>query len=189
MRTISVCTIAIVSVIAVGAAQERGPQPQPKPEPRATQATAGMSASSGEFVAKASEAGAVEVAVGRLASTKASNPAVKTFATRMEADHGKANVELAKLAKDQSIEVPDSSAAVSKATAKLSDLSGAEFDREYMDMQLTAHQNSVTLFEHQSAHGSDATIKAWAKKTLATVREHQKMAHDTADALDSKGKS
>jgi putative membrane protein len=146
-----------------------------------------MPEGSGTFVAKATEAGAVEVAVGQLAATKATSPAVKAFATRMVADHGRANSELARLATEQSIKVTDTSAAVSKATSKLSALTGAEFDREYMEMMVTAHQNAVVLFEHESTRGTDATIKAFATKTLPTVREHQKMAHETAESVGVKG--
>ena len=177
---------AIVSTVAVSAAQQQVPQPQPQPQPRATQATAGMPDGSGGFVAKATEAGAVEVAVGQLAVTKATSPAVKAFATRMVADHGRANAELARLAADQSIKVSDPGGAVSKATGKLSALTGAEFDREYMEMMVVAHQNAVTLFEHESTKGTDATIKAFAARTLPTVREHQKMAHETADSVGVK---
>lgn len=187
MRVPFLCAVAVISTLSAGAAQERVPQPQPQPQPRATQATAGMPEGSGAFVAKATEAGAVEVAVGQLAVTKATSPAVKAFATRMVADHGKANSELARLAADQSIKVSDPSGAVSKATAKLSSLTGAEFDRGYMEMMVTAHQNAVMLFEHESTRGSDATIKAFATKTLPTVREHQKMAHETAEAVGVKG--
>jgi putative membrane protein len=189
MKVMSVCAVAIVSTIAVGVAQERGPQPLPQPQPRATQATAGMPTGSGDFAVKVAESGAVEVALARLAMTKASSPAVKAFATRMLTDHGKANDELAKLAKDQSITLPDTTAAVNRASAKLANVSGDEFDRAYMKMQLIGHQNSLTLFEHQSQHGTDATIKAWAQKMLPTLREHQKMADEAEDTLGSKGKS
>jgi putative membrane protein len=56
-----------------------------------------------------------------------------------------------------------------------------------MEMQVRSHQDSVTLFEHESTKGSDATIKAFATKTLATIREHQRMAHEAAEAVGVKG--
>jgi putative membrane protein len=130
----------------------------------------------------------VEVAAAKLAATKATNPAVKAFAARMAADHAKANSELEKVATGQSLKMPDTTAAVSRAMAKLQNLSGAEFDKEYMEMQVRAHQDAVTLFEHQSQRGTDASIKAFAQQTLPTLREHQKMAHDAADAAGVKGK-
>ena len=52
-----------------------------------------MPEASGGFVAKALEAGATEIATSELAAQKATNPAVKAFAARMVADHGKANAE------------------------------------------------------------------------------------------------
>jgi putative membrane protein len=187
MKIPYLCAAAVVSSLAVGAAQQQSPQPQPEPQPRATQATAGIPQNSAGFVAKAIEAGAIEIATSELAVKKATNPAVKAFATRMVADHGKANAELAKLAADQSIQVTGPGAAASTATNKLTALSGAEFDREYMEMQVRAHQDAVTLFERESTKGSDATIKAFATKTLATLRDHQKLAHDAAEAAGVKG--
>jgi putative membrane protein len=181
------CAAAVVSTLAVGAAQQQSPQPQPEPQPRATQATAGIPESSGGFVARALEGGNVEVATSELAVKKATNLAVKAFASRMVADHGKANAELARLAADQSIKVSDTGAAVGKATNKLSGLTGAEFDREYMQMQLAAHQDAVTLFERESTKGSDATIKAFATRTLPTLREHQRLAHEAAESVGIKG--
>jgi putative membrane protein len=187
MKVSFLCAAAVVSSVAVGAAQQQSPQPQPEPQPRATQATAGIPENSSGFVAKAIESGAREVAISELAVKKAVNPAVKAFATRMVADHGKANAELARLAADQSIQVSNTGAAVTTATNKLSPLTGAEFDRAYMEMQVRSHQDSVTLFEHESTKGSDATIKAFATKTLATIREHQRMAHEAAEAVGVKG--
>ena len=149
-----------------------------------------MPEGSGAFVAKATEAGAVEVAVGKLALEKATSPAVKAFATRMVADHGQANEELTRLAAEQSIKVSDASSAVSKATAKLSPLTGAQFDREYMEMQVAAHQNAVVLFEHEVQRaatprskrlqrrrcGRSASIRRWR-----TRRRNQSASKGTSD--------
>ena len=101
---------------------------------------------------------------------------------------GRRTPKLAKLAASQSIKVSDTGAAANKAKSKLAGLTGAEFDREYMTMQVAAHQDAVTLFERESTKGSDATIKAFATRTLPTLREHQKMAHETAESAGVKGK-
>ena len=61
---------------------------------------------------------------------------------------------------------------------KLAKLSGADFDREYMDMMVKDHVKDVKEFEDASTKAKDADVKAWAAKTLPTLREHLQMARD-----------
>jgi putative membrane protein len=72
---------------------------------------------------------------------------------------------------------------------RLSKLSGAEFDREYMRHQLNDHEKAIALFQRQATEGSDAELKEFASRTLPALREHQQMARDIATkvgASDSK---
>src|SRR5687767_5183218 len=59
-----------------------------------------------DFVNKAGEGGAAEVAMGKLGAQKATNAEVKAFAEKMVADHTKANKELMAAAKAKGLEVP-----------------------------------------------------------------------------------
>ena len=45
-------------------------------------------------------------------------------------------------------------------------------------MQLAAHKDAVSLFERYAKGGDNATLKAFAAKTLPHLREHLKMAED-----------
>jgi putative membrane protein len=65
-----------------------------------------------------------------------------------------------------------------KKMDKMSKLSGAEFDREYMKHQVADHDKAVALFERQAKNGKDAELKAFAERTLPTLKEHQQMARD-----------
>ncbi|HKE58155.1 MAG TPA: DUF4142 domain-containing protein, partial [Pyrinomonadaceae bacterium] len=128
--------------------------------------------------------GMEEVEVGKLAVGKAQNPDVKRFAQRMVADHSKANDELKKLATAKGITIPAMSAEDMKATKdRLSKLSGADFDREYMSMMVAGHDKAVAAFQEQSANGSDAELKAFATRTLPTLLEHQSLAKETQAKL------
>ena len=71
-------------------------------------------------------------------------------------------------------------------TDKLSKLSGADFDREYMDMMVKDHTKDVKEFEDASTKAKDADIKAWAAKTLPTLREHLQMARDVNSKVSGK---
>jgi putative membrane protein len=122
-----------------------------------------------------------EVELGRLATQKASSPEVKQFGQRMVDDHTKANDELKTLAQGKSITIPTDLDAKHQATRdRLSKLSGAAFDRAYMQEMVADHRKNVDEFRKQSQSGKDAEVKAWAAKTLPTLEEHLKMAQSAS---------
>lgn len=130
-----------------------------------------------QFVMEAARGGMAEVELGQLASDKAQSDAVKQFAQRMVTDHGKANDELKALAQSKNITLPTELDAKHKSTKdRLSKLSGAQFDRAYMQEMVSDHQKDVSEFRKQSQSAKDAELKAWATKTLPTLQEHLQMA-------------
>jgi putative membrane protein len=138
------------------------------------------------FVMEAAQGGMAEVALGRLAADKASNDRVKQFGQRMVADHSKANDELKALAQTKSISIPMDLDAKHKATQdRLSKLSGAAFDRAYIQEMVADHKKDVADFRKESQSGKDSEVKAWAAKTLPTLEEHSKMVQDISSSLRS----
>ena len=143
--------------------------------------TAPTTGSDTGFVNTVAMDGMAEVELGRLAVQKAKNPEVKQFAQRMVADHSKANVELKQLASNKNVTLPAEPNAQQKADKdRLSKLSGAEFDRQYMSMMTAGHDKAVAAFEDESRNGKEPDVKAWSSKTLPTLREHQTMAKQIA---------
>ncbi len=49
------------------------------------------------------------------------------------------------------------------------------------------HDKDVALFEKQAKSGRDAALRAFAEKTLPTLREHQKMAKQMNAKVSAKG--
>jgi putative membrane protein len=136
------------------------------------------------FVMEAAQGGMAEVALGRLAGEKASSDRVKQFGQRMVSDHSKANDELKALAQTKSISIPADLDAKHKATQdRLSKLSGAAFDRAYIQEMVADHKKDVADFRKESQSGSDSEVKAWAGKTLPTLEEHYKMVQDISSSL------
>jgi putative membrane protein len=139
--------------------------------------SAGASAQDQEFVQKAAQGGLAEVVAGKLASAKASNSEVKRFGTQMVTDHGKANAELANIAKSKGITVPTEPDAAHQQLAKrLEATKGADFDRLYIEEAgIKDHKDAVDLFTRQANSGQDAELKAFAAKTLPTIKHHLEM--------------
>jgi putative membrane protein len=146
--------------------------------------TAPTTASDTNFVNTVAMDGMAEVELGRLAVQKAKSPEVKQFAQRMVADHSKANVELKQLASNKNVTLPAEPNAQQKADKdRLSKLSGAEFDREYMTLMTAGHDKAVAAFEDESRNGKEVDVKAWASKILPTLKEHQTQAKNIAAKL------
>jgi putative membrane protein len=132
-----------------------------------------------EFMAEAAPGGMMEVELGRLAATKGQSTDVKRFGQRMVDDHSKANAELKQLAARKGVTLPaDLKDEQKQERDRLSKLSGAEFDKEYMKLMVDDHDKDVEAFQDEAEDGGDADVKAFASKTLPTLKEHQSMAKE-----------
>ena len=131
-----------------------------------------------KFIMETAQGGMMEVELAKLAVEKASNDEVKQYAQRLVDDHTKANDELTQLASQKGVVIPHDEKAMMKGKDKLSKLSGADFDREFMSMMIKDHTKEVKEFEDVSAKAKDTDVKDWAAKTLPTLREHLQMARD-----------
>jgi putative membrane protein len=138
-----------------------------------------LSAADRKFATDAAEGGMAEVQLGQLAVSKASNSDVKNFGQRMIDDHTKANDQLKSVAGGEGIQLPTSIAAKQRATYdRLSKLSGAAFDKAYMQGMVRDHEADVKEFERESQSGAIPALKSFAGQTLPTLEEHLRMAKD-----------
>lgn len=128
------------------------------------------------FMTEAARGGMAEIELSRLATTKSQNAEVKQYANQMIQDHTNASAELKQLAGKKSVTLPTDLDAEHKALKdKLSNLSGAAFDREYVNAMVADHEKTVDLFEAQAGGGTDADAKAFAAKTLPKLQGHLDM--------------
>src|SRR6202007_1350830 len=129
------------------------------------------------FVREAASGGKREVELGRYASKHAPDPQVVRFGQRMVTDHGKANVELERIAKREAIVLPRESAVEQDPLVKkLTALKGAAFDRVYMKAMVEDHEEDVANFLQKAESAVAPEVKAFAQKTLPTLEEHLKAA-------------
>jgi len=198
VKKIMVYGIAVLTLAAAPATPQT-PSTAGQPSTTSGQAGSGQTTRSGgastskhgsspdhAFVMEAAQGGMAEVALGRLAGEKASNDRVKQFGQRMVNDHSKANDELKALAQTKNISLPTALDAKHKATEdRLSKLSGAAFDRAYIQEMVSDHKKDVTDFQKESKSGGDPDVKAWAAKTLPTLEEHHLMVQDISSSLHS----
>jgi putative membrane protein len=129
-----------------------------------------------DFAKEAAEAGVMEVKLGQLAVSKATSQEVRTLGQHMVDDHSKANNELMALASKKTMNLPSAlSSDGQKAYDELNKKSGADFDKAYSEMMVKDHKKVISKFEHEAEKGDDADLKAWASKTLPTLKHHLEM--------------
>jgi putative membrane protein len=116
-----------------------------------------------------------EVESSKLAAQKAANANVKQFAQEMIEAHTKTTVQLKSIAEKEGFATELPKEMDKKHTKMLSDLqglSGARFDRKYLELQVAAHREAATLFDSYAAKGKNGALKQFAADTVTTIKQH-----------------
>jgi putative membrane protein len=184
-KTISILQLTVIAVAAsslsfianVGAQENTAVSDNPHlrakyASPQAAAATATkLSDKDRKFIQEAANVGVSEVADGMVAEKEGQSSEVKKTGARMVADHSKANHELAELAKKKGLSIDTSK-------GKPRNFDRAKFDRQYLASMENDHEMDIKAFEKEASSGDDADLKAWASKTLPTLRAHLAMVKD-----------
>jgi putative membrane protein len=135
-------------------------------------------------------AGQLDLAAGRQALAKSKNPAVRQFAQIMVRDHAAVNDQALALVKKLGVTLeanPTSTALTQQAeeeARKLAALSGAAFDRAYVENEVGFHRTVNSALESTLIPGThNAELKSLLKTGLTLFQEHQKHAEHVAQSL------
>ena len=141
-----------------------------------------------QFVTKAVQGGRAEIKLSELAKSKTQNAKVRKIATEMVADHGKSNADLESIARTKGLTVPQEVDTAHQATLDtLSAQSGAAFDAAYLDAMEKEHADAVALFEAEGGSpDKDSGLKAFAVRTLPTLKMHRSMVSKAVAANGSR---
>jgi putative membrane protein len=153
--------------------------------------TSGSSNADRDFVEKELTMGNAEVELGRLAQQKGNHADVKEFGAMMVRDHQAAAADLkpiaAKLNTTQAEARENHDNDLRDKMEDLQKLSGRDFDKKYIDEMIDDHEKDVRDLENKAENASNADVKAWASKTLPTVRQHLERAKSIKETLDHAG--
>ncbi|MFN7949670.1 MAG: DUF4142 domain-containing protein [Blastocatellia bacterium] len=164
-----------------------GATASPMMSPSPTGTMAALSAAGREFMMTAAQGGQMEVQLGQLATQKAANADVKQFGQRMVDDHTRANQQLMQLASQLNVSLPQELSSEGQQTMdRLSKLSGAAFDREYMSHMVKDHQKDVAEYERMVQQAENPDLKNYASTTLTTLRDHLQQAQEIAHKVGAK---
>ncbi len=125
-------------------------------------------------------ANAGEIALGKLASTKATNSVVKSFGSQMVKDHqammSDAHALMSKVNATADSTWDDAKDLAGDGTEKLKELTdkekGADWDKNYVESQIDMHQRVLDKLQDAAKNSTDSTVTAALAKSTAKVQEH-----------------
>jgi putative membrane protein len=128
----------------------------------------------------------MEVSLGRMAQTKASNRAVRDFGERMVNDHSNMQQQLTSMASSNGASVrPALSTQQQLDMNHLQRLSGADFDRAYMEMMIRDHQDEVDRVESESQDNHSNPVQTLLNNSLPTLRQHLRLAQQVGRQVNA----
>jgi len=136
------------------------------------------------FMAEAFSGNMVEVQLGQIAQEKAQSQDVKDFGMRMVKDYGSANDELKRIARGMNARFSTTLKPKHKEILdKLSRISSAEFDKQYMRQMVRDHAEDMSAFSKAVQEVKDPDLNGWTKKTLEVIEQHFQQAKTIAKKL------
>ena len=135
-------------------------------------------------------AGALDVAVAKIAISKSHNKDVVAFANDMVRDHEAVNVQALDLVKKLNVTPEDNAtskslvASAKEERAKLAKLKGAAFDKAYIDNEVAYHKQVNSALETVLIpSASNADLKSLLETGLKVFQGHEQHAEHVAAAL------
>jgi putative membrane protein len=135
----------------------------------------------------------VDIDAGNFAKTRAKNPMVKDFAQQMVTDHTGVNKQAAALAAKLKLTPEDNPTSQSLKSggeaniSKLKTLSGADFDKAYIDHEVAYHQAVLDAVDKTLIPGAkNEELKALLVKTRPAFLAHLEHAKHVQAELSGK---
>jgi putative membrane protein len=148
------------------------------------EAPATLNAVDFNFVGQANLGAPFQVDSGRLAETKGTSAAIRSYAHLMVTSHIPVVDALNVILKQKNI-TPSNTLLHGAYNATISTLEadrGAAFDRDYANGQVEYQKGNAALFEQEIQNGTDPDLKMFARQTLPKIVDHLQRAEKLAAA-------
>lgn len=182
------CGVAVFLFMAAAAAQT-GDAPQAggmdqsggeqSATPNSTDATTPSNPSeivlpSPDYVAAAAAGDLFEIESSKLALETSRNDEIRAFARMMVDDHTRMSQALKDTVIGAGLDIPIPTAPDGDEAQRLAALRGAgdDFDRQYVGMQVQAHEQALHLHQSYAADGDNAELRAIATTAVPVVTAH-----------------
>lgn len=149
-------------------------------------ASAATTLTAAGFVTAAATSDMYEVAAAKIAAAKATSPDVKKFAQQMIHDHTASTAKLKALLAGGAVAAAPPGDMDKRRKGLINNLNMAQapdFDKTYMDQQVAAHQEAITLFKGYTDHGDNDALKGFTTAVTPTIQAHLDMAKQIRGAM------
>ncbi|MDB5305161.1 MAG: outer membrane protein [Phycisphaerales bacterium] len=138
------------------------------------------------FIMEAAQGNMFEIAAGKVAEQKATNPQLKQFAQMLIQDHTAANDQLKPIAQQAGVQWPAQLNEAHQAmVSHLEKRSGSDFDRHFLYGQVATHVKDRLIYRDAIAMTQNPQLKQWAQQTDQTVLKHLQHGEALADANEA----
>jgi putative membrane protein len=126
------------------------------------------------FVTQTSLGTPFQVNSGRLAETKGTTQAIRSYAELMVSSHITVNNALLAILKNKAPVPPPTllKAAYTTMVSTLQHETGETLDADYVRGQVNYQKGNTALYEYEIANGTDPDLKAFAQETLPKIQDH-----------------
>ncbi|MEN2977730.1 DUF4142 domain-containing protein (plasmid) [Tistrella bauzanensis] len=143
--------------------------------------TAPMSTQS--YIDQATLSDIFEIQSGKLARNKSQNDDIRAFGGRMVLDHTNSSERLRKTLADIGGDISVPTQLDDRRMAlleRLNEIPTGQFDRLYVDMQVTAHEQALKLHRDYAGNGENEALRDVAEDIADTVERHLDAVRDMA---------
>ncbi|HVH85470.1 MAG TPA: DUF4142 domain-containing protein [Terriglobales bacterium] len=186
MAALMPALLGVASLIAFGQQGQPSPdQSQPAQSQSSEQQPMQMKSMSAEseLLSKMHMANQMEIKAGQLAESKGTTPAIRTYGQLLVRDHSYADKRITDLAKQQGIQLmqtpmpnsPDEKQKMDmqkQMMAGLEQAQGADFDRQFIEFNVKAHEMAVNMVSMGSQQLKPSPVKTLASKMVPILKQH-----------------
>jgi putative membrane protein len=126
-----------------------------------------------DFMRKIAEMDLSDIDMARLALQKSANPEVRDFANMIQSDLTASLENLSSLMKDKGVSQPKIASPDARQDAnRMAALTGAEFDREFVNLMVADDQKAVDMCRHLTGIAMDPGVKKYAEDLMPKLEMH-----------------
>ncbi len=188
---ISAATVLFACTVSLAQMTQPKPVPQPEQMPNTENPGSGAypgTAPTGQgfadkaFVSKAMEGDNTEVQLGQLAEERSQSADVKQLAQKLVSEHSQMNDKwFMPVAQQLGVSQPKGpSKKDKKEIARLQQLSGPDFDREYITLMIKDHKQDLKEFQNEAQMAQDPNVKQVAQQGANVIAQHLQLLEQVA---------
>jgi putative membrane protein len=150
------------------------PRTLPAQTPAASATGAALGAADTYFVTQTTLGTPFQVDSGRIAQSKGTTQAIRSYAQLMVSSHITVNNILLGILNTKAPQPPPTllKAAYATMISTLEHESGRNLDTDYITGQVNYQKGNTALYQYEISNGTDPDLKAFAQQTLPKIQDH-----------------